>query len=77
MTSYIVKKDNRMICGNCRMRLPRLILSCPFCESIFSNYEVVAAQLLHEYENGYLTFEEIHGIIDLENEERLNNDTDS
>lgn len=72
--TYIVRKNNKMLCGNCRMQLPRLTYFCPFCEGTFSNYSTVLRELFHDYEVGHLTYDEICDIILSEREEEENDD---
>jgi hypothetical protein len=52
------------------MRLPHLLYICPFCGGSFSNYQVILNELFHDYEVGYLTYDEICDIINVEKEEQ-------
>ena len=63
ITSYIVKQNDSLMCGNCRMRLPRLIFTCPFCGAMFSNYESVMHELYLDFENGKINAEQIEKLI--------------
>lgn len=69
------QNDNNLYCANCRIHIPKLKAYCPFCNAIFSNYENILNQLFQDYQNGYLTFDEIYDIINLVNEEDINYDT--
>ncbi len=69
MITYIVRKNTEMLCGNCRLRLPRLSSICPFCGGIFSNFQIILRELFHDYEVGHLTYDEICDIILLEERE--------
>ena len=70
INTYIVRKNDKMLCGNCRMRLPRLLYICPFCGGSFSNYQVILNELFHDYEVGHLTYDEICDIMNVEKEEQ-------
>lgn len=59
-----------MLCGNCRMKLPHLSSTCPFCGGIFSNFQTILTELFHDYEVGHLTYDEICDIILLEEKEK-------
>lgn len=72
----LIRKDNKFICSECRMA-GRLRPACNFCNGFFSNYESLLAQIMREYETGYLTFQEFYDIIDLEKEKESSDDTDS
>ena len=61
--TYIVYKNHKPICGNCRMEMQHLRAYCPFCSGLFSNYETILGQLFHDYENGYLTLDKIYDIV--------------
>lgn len=65
---YLIRKKDKFICSNCRMA-GRLRPACDFCKMLFSNYESMMAEVLHDYEIGCLTSTEIYDIIDLEDEE--------
>lgn len=67
ITTYIVYKNHKLICGNCRLEMHRLRAFCPFCGGLFANYETVLSDLFRDYENGYLTLDQIYDIINLEN----------
>lgn len=51
MITYLVKKPNYYICGNCRMKQQELHENCWFCGCIFSNYENVILENYKEQEN--------------------------
>lgn len=38
-TRLIKKKNGDYYCSKCRMKQPRLVTTCFFCGSLFSNYE--------------------------------------
>ena len=63
ITSYIVKQNDSLMCGNCRMRLPRLVYTCPFCRGIFSNYKSIMHELCLDVENGKLSIEKVYEMI--------------
>lgn len=41
MFTYLIKKSQGFICGNCRMAQKRIENTCWFCGYIFSNYEEI------------------------------------
>lgn len=69
INTYIVKRDNKLLCGNCRMHLPHLTYTCPFCGGGFSNYQTVLNELFYDFKVGHLTSNEIYDIIITENKE--------
>lgn len=71
-TTYIVRKNTEMLCGNCRMRLPHLLYNCPFCLGIFANHETIMNELFHEYyEAGTLTSQEYSKMRNIEDWSKL------
>lgn len=70
-TTYIVRKNTEMLCGNCRMRLPHLLYNCPFCGGIFANHEELLNELFHEhYKAGTLTSQEYSKMLNIEDWEQ-------
>jgi len=39
MIAKILRRGKEYFCSNCFMRQPKLISTCIFCQSIFTNYE--------------------------------------
>jgi len=44
MITHLVRKENKLICHNCRMEQKELRETCWFCGYFFSNYEVIAVE---------------------------------
>lgn len=47
MLTHLVRKENKLICHNCRMEQKELRETCWFCGYFFSNYHVL---LVESYE---------------------------
>lgn len=48
MFTHLVKKNNKLICYNCKMVQKEIQPACKFCNYFFSNYEVIQLEKFQE-----------------------------
>ena len=51
MLTHLVRKDNKLICHNCRMEQKELRETCWFCNYFFSNYHVFLVENYNSINN--------------------------
>lgn len=61
--TYIVRKDDMLICGNCRVRLPHIMSTCSFCNGSFSNYVTILEDMFHAYEVGQISKSTLYSML--------------